>query len=141
MLVDGKKFDLRLYVLVTSASPLRAYLAGEGLGRLATLDYARVGPANLAARCMHLTNYRCKSRHLWHHQMCTCAMGQSPARPAALSRPSARFLSDRGVLGPAWRGRRGPWLGPWLAGSFAGRGGSGWASLVRVLSRASLEPL
>lgn len=36
MLLKGYKFDMRIYVLVTSFNPLEAFLYKEGFARLAT---------------------------------------------------------------------------------------------------------
>ncbi|XP_033218603.1 tubulin polyglutamylase TTLL4-like [Belonocnema kinseyi] len=56
MLIDGAKFDLRLYVLVTSFNPLRIYLYPDGLVRFASVKY--IDDINcLSDRFMHLTNY------------------------------------------------------------------------------------
>lgn len=56
-LIDGFKFDLRLYVLITSCKPLRMYLFHDGLVRLCTEEYLKPNAENVAMRCMHLTNY------------------------------------------------------------------------------------
>lgn len=56
-LIDGLKFDLRIYVLLAGCDPLRIYLYNEGLARFATQDYKKPKKNNLKDACMHLTNY------------------------------------------------------------------------------------
>lgn len=55
-LVRGYKYDLRVYVLVTSFEPLKIYLFSEGLVRLATVPYT-TSKSSLKQRFVHLTNY------------------------------------------------------------------------------------
>lgn len=57
MLLDKKKFDLRLYVLITSLDPFIVYLNDEGLARFCTEDYQKPTNENLRNSYMHLTNY------------------------------------------------------------------------------------
>jgi len=56
LLLNGFKFDLRVYVVITSLDPLKVYLNPEGLVRLATEPYS-LSRDNLGHRTMHLTNY------------------------------------------------------------------------------------
>ncbi|NWS71145.1 TTL13 polyglutamylase, partial [Crotophaga sulcirostris] len=56
-LIDGFKFDMRVYVLVTSCDPLRIFVYKEGLARFATMRYIDPSSRNLGDICMHLTNY------------------------------------------------------------------------------------
>jgi len=56
-LIDGLKFDLRIYVLVYGCDPLRVFMFKEGLARLATDPYIPPNNSNLDEFFMHLTNY------------------------------------------------------------------------------------
>ncbi|RXN26204.1 tubulin polyglutamylase TTLL5 isoform X1 [Labeo rohita] len=56
LLIDSFKFDVRLYVLVTSYDPVLIYLYEEGLARFATVKYDHA-TANIKNQFMHLTNY------------------------------------------------------------------------------------
>ncbi|KAJ8966412.1 hypothetical protein NQ317_004353 [Molorchus minor] len=56
-LIDGYKFDLRVYVLMTSCDPIRIYIYKEGLVRFATSRYKEPNGVNMTNVFMHLTNY------------------------------------------------------------------------------------
>ncbi|CDW90152.1 tubulin-tyrosine ligase family protein [Stylonychia lemnae] len=53
-LIDGLKFDLRIYVLVTNVQPLRIFIHKEGLARFASEQYQHKSYSN---PFIHLTNY------------------------------------------------------------------------------------
>ena len=64
LLIDQLKFDLRIYVVVTSINPMRIYVYEDGLTRFATTKYE--APKNNGAnedlnkmkgKFCHLTNY------------------------------------------------------------------------------------
>ncbi|XP_017051007.1 tubulin polyglutamylase ttll6 [Drosophila ficusphila] len=57
LLIDGYKFDLRVYTLVTSVDPLRIFVYNEGLARFATHKYVPPTLSNSHNVFMHLTNY------------------------------------------------------------------------------------
>ncbi|KAH8055248.1 hypothetical protein JL720_14360 [Aureococcus anophagefferens] len=54
-LLGGHKFDLRLYVLVTSFAPLEAFIYREGFARVATKPFSAPGDDN-GDKFVHLTN-------------------------------------------------------------------------------------
>lgn len=56
LLINGLKFDLRVYVLVTCLDPWRIYIYQEGLVRFASEEY-RMNEGNKGNKFSHLTNY------------------------------------------------------------------------------------
>lgn len=60
-MIDGVKYDLRLYVVVTCFDPLKVFLLREGLVRFATQKYSN-NPKHLEKRFVHLTNYSVNKR-------------------------------------------------------------------------------
>ncbi|KAI1899107.1 hypothetical protein AGOR_G00058080 [Albula goreensis] len=55
-LISGSKFDLRIYVYVSSYNPLRIYVFSDGLVRFASCKYSS-SMKSLSNKFMHLTNY------------------------------------------------------------------------------------
>ncbi|KAL0229043.1 hypothetical protein GEMRC1_013663 [Eukaryota sp. GEM-RC1] len=55
LLIGGRKFDLRLYVLVTCYKPLIAYIHRQGFARFCTQQYS-LDLSSLDNHFMHLTN-------------------------------------------------------------------------------------
>ena len=55
-LIKGLKYDLRVYVLVTSYDPLMIYIYNDGLVRFCTKKY-KVNEASLKDKLIHISNY------------------------------------------------------------------------------------
>lgn len=56
MLIDGYKFDMRIYALVTNFHPLEAFVYREGFARLSTEKYS-LDPNSIKNTFVHLTNF------------------------------------------------------------------------------------
>ena len=61
LILNGYKFDMRIYVVMTSVNPLKIYMYEEGLARFATCKYEQNpnvnGASGTKSKFMHLTNY------------------------------------------------------------------------------------
>jgi tubulin polyglutamylase TTLL6/13 len=57
LLLEGKKFDLRVYVLLTSIRHPSIFLFNDGLVRICTEQYEAPTEENVKNACKHLTNY------------------------------------------------------------------------------------
>jgi len=70
LLIDGYKFDLRLYVVVTSFSPLEAFLYRKGFARFTSVKYTP-DKAHISNKHMHLTNTALQQDHPCPSRLCS----------------------------------------------------------------------
>ena len=63
LLIEGRKFDIRCYVLVLSVCPPRIFFYQDGLVRLCAEPFQAVDDENIKTKCMHLTNYAVNKHH------------------------------------------------------------------------------
>ncbi|KAM5325438.1 LOW QUALITY PROTEIN: tubulin monoglutamylase TTLL4 [Glossophaga mutica] len=92
-LISGSKFDLRIYVYVTSYDPLRIYLFSDGLVRFASCKYSP-SMKSLGNKFMHLTNYSVNKKNAEYQANAdeTACQGHKWALKALWS-----YLSQKGV--------------------------------------------
>lgn len=57
LLIEGKKFDLRVYVLLTSIRDPSIFIFEDGLVRICADPYDPPNESNIRNTCKHLTNY------------------------------------------------------------------------------------
>jgi len=77
LLLDGHKFDLRLYVLVTSFAPLEAFPYRRGFARLSSRPFT-ADASHIADRFIHLTNSSVQK----HSETAKAAMAALPGADA-----------------------------------------------------------
>ncbi|KAM5229360.1 LOW QUALITY PROTEIN: tubulin monoglutamylase TTLL4 [Ctenodactylus gundi] len=92
-LISGSKFDLRIYVYVTSYDPLRIYLFSDGLVRFASCKYSP-SMKSLGNKFMHLTNYSVNKKNTEYQANAdeTACQGHKWALKALWS-----YLSQKGI--------------------------------------------
>ncbi|KAM7105923.1 LOW QUALITY PROTEIN: tubulin monoglutamylase TTLL4 [Molossus nigricans] len=92
-LISGSKFDLRIYVYVTSYDPLRIYLFSDGLVRFASCKYSS-SMKSLGNKFMHLTNYSVNKKNAEYQANAdeTACQGHKWALKALWN-----YLSQKGV--------------------------------------------
>ena len=57
MLIEKKKFDMWVYVVVVGLDPMYAYLYKEGMVRICTENYKKPTRENKSNTFMHLSNF------------------------------------------------------------------------------------
>ncbi|XP_007957664.1 tubulin polyglutamylase TTLL4 [Orycteropus afer afer] len=92
-LISGSKFDLRIYVYVTSYDPLRIYLFTDGLVRFASCKYSP-SMKSLGNKFMHLTNYSVNRKNVEYQANAdeTACQGHKWALKALWN-----YLSQKGI--------------------------------------------
>jgi tubulin polyglutamylase TTLL5 len=82
MCLNDYKFDLRLYVLVTSFHPLEAFVYKEGFARVSTEKYS-INAANLKNKFIHLTNSSIQKHNTQQHSQHTHHLSQTQQTPSS----------------------------------------------------------
>jgi len=62
-LIEGKKFDIRLYVVITSFNPLKIYLNNEGIIRIASEKFS-LSVTEIENPFIHLTNFAINEKNI-----------------------------------------------------------------------------
>ncbi|KAL4510038.1 hypothetical protein ABPG72_010231 [Tetrahymena utriculariae] len=62
LLLDGYKFDMRIYALITHMKPLEAFVYKEGFARLSTEKY-QLNAQTIKNNYIHLTNFSIQKHH------------------------------------------------------------------------------
>jgi hypothetical protein len=99
LVISGCKFDIRLYVLISSCDPLRIYIFHDGLARLCSERFKPADDENKDNHYMHLSNYSINRTHSRKCQSCDGAEGSSGSKRALLElldtlRREGRALDD-----------------------------------------------
>ncbi|KAJ9466436.1 putative beta-tubulin polyglutamylase [Diplonema papillatum] len=68
LLIEGKRFDIRVYVLVTSFAPLRVFMGTEGVVHLCSENYSGFSTdADVGPLYRHVTNHAINSKAPGYH--------------------------------------------------------------------------
>eukprot|EP01064_Diplonema_japonicum_P007979 TRINITY_DN15557_c0_g2_i2.p1 TRINITY_DN15557_c0_g2~~TRINITY_DN15557_c0_g2_i2.p1 ORF type:complete len:512 (+),score=107.03 TRINITY_DN15557_c0_g2_i2:892-2427(+) len=70
LLIDGCKWDMRVYVLVLSVDPLKMYIYKDGFIRMCTEKYHAPNMANAENTLIHLTNYAIHKKSKKYNSNC-----------------------------------------------------------------------
>lgn len=114
LLIQGRKFHLRLWLLVTSHQPLRAYLHSQGLVLFSSEPYETRRPlegAGVRPAVSHVTNYaRNEDSWVWDLPQLQQQLGQGAWDALWHQMQVSSALTAAAVLGPLRAAHR--WLQP-----------------------------
>lgn len=101
-LVGGKKFDMRIYALVTSFSPLTCYLYRRGFARFSATRYSN-SAATQGDTAMHLTNVAIQkksTRCVGAPRACACACAEGAHARGSAGMPARCALRGSSAAAP-----------------------------------------